>query len=113
MAVSAESQRLLDELAVDYLGNPGVSRGRMFASEGLKVNGKIFAFIGSDNRLIVKVPADRVLELVDNGTAERLTQGRRTMREWVTAPLAAAPLGAERWAALVAESFAYVSGSRD
>jgi hypothetical protein len=113
MAVTSESRRLLDTLATDYLDKPGVSRGRMFASEGLKINGKIFAFIGSDDRLIIKIPADRILDLVNDGTAARLTQGKRTMREWVGVPLVGGRVGADRWAALVAESFAYVSGSRE
>jgi hypothetical protein len=57
--------------------------GRMFNSDGLKTNGKFFAFPGSNGDLIVKLPAERIAELVAGGEGRPLTMGKRTMREWV------------------------------
>lgn len=84
---------LLDELAADFstdaaagdaAGDAGVVLGTMFRSPGLRVGGKIFAFLGAEGELIVKLPRDRALELIDAGTAEAVVMGKRTMREWVT-----------------------------
>ncbi|MGI8887449.1 MAG: hypothetical protein ACR2GB_00510 [Nocardioidaceae bacterium] len=44
----AASQDRFNILTTDYAGRPGVSRGRMFGSDGLRVNGKFFAFIGGE-----------------------------------------------------------------
>ena len=41
----------------------------MFGSEGLRIRGKVFAFIASGGELLVKVPEARADELVAAGTA--------------------------------------------
>ncbi len=105
-----DGHQRLDALAERYVGELGVTRGRMFASEALKVNNKIFAFVGNDERLIVKIPADLVPTLVAGGVVTQASLGRRTMREWVAVPLSAEY---EVWASLMAESFAYVSALSD
>ena len=83
----AAARALFDDLAVDHLGRPHVTMGRMFASEGLAVHGKIFAFVGRDGRLILKLPLARAEELKGEGATESVTLGGRTMREWVGVPL--------------------------
>ncbi|MGV9776484.1 hypothetical protein [Streptosporangium sp. NPDC003464] len=77
---------LLEEIAADFGGGPDVVLGTMFRSPGLRVGGKIFAFLGHDGQLIVKLPQDRAGRHVDAGTAGRVTMGKRTMREWVAFP---------------------------
>jgi len=47
------AQQRFDELAVDYLDLPGVSRATMFGSNGLRVEARFFAFVGRDGQLIV------------------------------------------------------------
>ena len=79
----AAARVLFDDLAVDHLGRPHVTMGRMFASEGLAVHGKIFAFVGRDGRLILKLPRARADELTGAGATEPVVLGGRTMREWV------------------------------
>jgi TfoX/Sxy family transcriptional regulator of competence genes len=78
---------LLNEIAADYGGEPEVKLGTMFASPGLRVNGKIFAFLGRDRRLIVKVPGRRAQESLETGAAQAVTMGKRTMKEWIALPL--------------------------
>ncbi|NMD97661.1 hypothetical protein HF877_20025 [Rhodococcus sp. BL-253-APC-6A1W] len=81
------AQAFLDEIAVEYRSDPAVEMGTMFRSPGLRVGGRIFAFLGGDQRLIVKLPRSRALEAVDTGTAHHVTMGSRTMKEWVAFPL--------------------------
>jgi TfoX/Sxy family transcriptional regulator of competence genes len=77
---------LLEEIAEGFSNEPDVTMGTMFRSPGLRAGGKIFAFLGHDGELIVKLPQDRTRQLVDAGTAEHVTMGTRTMREWVALP---------------------------
>lgn len=81
---SGTARDLLDELAADFLREPDVEFGTMFRSPGLRVSGRIFAFLGHGNRLIVKLPRQRAQEVVAAGTAHDVTMGRRTMKEWVS-----------------------------
>ncbi|MFC6879446.1 MULTISPECIES: MmcQ/YjbR family DNA-binding protein [Actinomadura] len=80
------NQDLLDRIAEDFNDEPDVAMGTMFRSPGLRVGGKVFAFLGHDGELIVKLPQDRARRLVDAGTAEHVTMGTRTMREWIAFP---------------------------
>jgi hypothetical protein len=67
-----------------FAGAPGVSAGRMMASFGLKVNGKIFA-MHVRGCLVAKLPKARVDELVDTGVGERFDPGHgRIMKEWIS-----------------------------
>jgi hypothetical protein len=77
---------LLDRIAEDFTHDRDVELGTMFRSPGLRVGGKIFAFLGHGGELIVKVPSDRVRELVAAGQAEQVVMGKRTMREWIELP---------------------------
>jgi hypothetical protein len=79
-------RELLDRVAEDFHHEPGVVLGTMFRSPGLRVGRKIFAFLGSQGQLIVKLPNDRAGQFVDAGIAERVVMGKRTMREWVAFP---------------------------
>jgi len=98
-------QRLLDDLATAYLDHPDVDRGAMFGSQALRVLGKVFAFIGSEGELVVKVPAERATVLIEDGTAARIRIGRNPAREWIGVPVAAT----DRWSGLLAQSLRHVS----
>ncbi|MBB3036996.1 TfoX/Sxy family protein [Hoyosella altamirensis] len=80
------NRHLLDEIAHDFQDDHDVTLGTMFRSPGLRVEGKVFAFLGSNGELIVKLPKARAAELVDEGTAEAVVMGKRTMREWIVLP---------------------------
>ena len=82
---------LFEELADHFLGRPGVERGKMFNGDGLKVNGKFFAFVAGHERLVVKVPEAQAVALKEAGRAEAVSPGRGTMREWVGLRPADAP----------------------
>ena len=77
---------------------------RSFGSTSLKANGKIFAMLVKD-RLVVKLPAARVDQLIDSGAGERFDNGR-PQREWLNVTSESM----EDWLALATESEQFVSG---
>ena len=77
---------LLDELASALEHDAPVTVGTMFRSPGIRFGDKIVVFLGHDDRLIMKLPRVRALALLEAGTAQPVTMGRRTMREWVAVP---------------------------
>jgi hypothetical protein len=95
---------IFDPLAQAFLRRDDVDIGRMFASEGLRIRGKIFAFLGFDGELILKVPADRIEILIAEGDVARMVMRGRPLREWVTV----APSRADRWGDLIEEAYAFV-----
>ena len=87
-----------------FAGDPRVTFGKMMASPGLKVNGKIFAML-SRGRFVAKLPRPRVDALVASGAGERFDPGHgRIMKEWIVV----AP-GAGDWLELAREAHGYVS----
>jgi hypothetical protein len=72
---AAVSTRLLKEDAA-------VEQARIFASVGLKTGGKFFAF-ARRGELVVKLPEERVQELLGTREGTPFESGRRVMREWV------------------------------
>ncbi|MFZ2501258.1 MAG: hypothetical protein WAW88_01105 [Nocardioides sp.] len=71
-----------------------------------------FAFVGRDNRLILKLPAARARELLADAVVAPVEIGTRVMREWVAVAYPDAPddTGGELlWADLIAEARSYVA----
>ena len=89
-----------------FAGVPCVKARKLFASYGLKVNGKIFAIFGR-GRLVVKLPKERVDEMVGAGKAERFNPGHgRLMKEW-----ASFSSGESDWVRLAREAYDFVKNS--
>jgi hypothetical protein len=87
----------------DLDGEPGVATGRMFRSVGLHHETRYFALMNA-GRMVLKLPAERVAELVDAGAGEHFEPGPgRVMREWITLDDA----GVDDWPGLVDEALAY------
>lgn len=96
-----DGRERLDEIVADRLGGEPVDQGRMFSTVGWRRGGKVFAFVGRSGELVVKLPAERVRELVAGGTGSPMTIRERTMREWVR-------IAADRdWTAYVVEAHAF------
>ena len=58
--------------------------GQGFGSKALRLDGKIFAMISLRGQFVVKLPRDRVVELIDLGKAEYFDTGRgKVMKEWL------------------------------
>lgn len=95
---------IYDDISAEYLVRPGVDIGPMFGSRGLRIRGKVFAFLGWREGLIAKLPEQRVSDLEATGRAERMVIRDRAMREWVVVGADASDL----WPEVVAEAFAFV-----
>ena len=107
MKDEAERERayaIFDPLAQEYLRRDGVDIGAMFGSDGLRIRGKVFAFVGFAGGLVVKVPEARADEIEASGVASRMEMRGRPAREWLVVPTSSA----EHWAPLMAEAFAYL-----
>ena len=100
----ARAHATFDPIAQEFLGRDDVDIGPMFGSEGLRVRGKVFAFVASGGELLIKVPQARADELVAAGAAERMVMRERTMREWVVVD----PGAPDQWEPLIGEAFAYL-----
>jgi hypothetical protein len=94
-----------NRLSERFLADPHVELGTGFGSNaGLRVRGRVFAMVVRD-RLVVKLPAARVDELVSGGIATPFDAGKgRPMREWATVP---GDADAD-WERLVGEAMAFV-----
>jgi hypothetical protein len=90
-------------VAEAFAGDPRVTSGKMMASFGLKVNGKIFA-MDLRGRFVAKLPRARVDELTGSGMGLRFEPGPgRVMKEWV-----AVEPGAGDWVELAKEAYRFV-----
>ena len=94
-------RELLAEVASELTARPDVGVGRMFGSEGYAVRGKLFAFVASDGRLVVKLSEGRIHGL---GLDNMVMRGR-PMREWAAIPY---DRGAGEWGAITREAHAFV-----
>jgi hypothetical protein len=77
---------LFDSLCDEYAGVSAVTvpgGGGGFGSNAIKINKSIFAML-VDDRLVVKLPATRVTELISSGDGVPFDAGKgKPMKEWV------------------------------
>ncbi len=109
--IGAEDQyATIAEVLLHYpdvtIGTPG-KKG--FGSAALQVSGKIFAMINSKGRFVVKLPRQRVDELIASGEGERFDPGHgRLMKEWLTLESTTQ----EQWLSLAREAMDFVASKR-
>jgi len=101
---------------VEVLGErPGVTAPdaavasvRKFGSSALRVRGRIFAMV-TRGRLVLKLPAERVAELIDAGEGETYDAGKgRPLKEWVSLE----PGRQDNWLGLATEALKFVGSRR-
>lgn len=84
-----------------------VSCGKLMASYGIRVKGKIFAMLVG-GRLVAKLPKARVDELVGSGKGTRFDPGHgRLMKEWISMPP-----GAMDWVDVAREAHRFVRAGK-
>ena len=99
-------QERYEDLVDQLVGLPGVTPpagGRGFGRSATRYNGKIFVMFVRD-RLVLKLPADRVAELAERGAGVRFDANKGTpMREWLSLD----PESDQDWLALAREALAF------
>lgn len=86
----------------------GVSRSTMMGFPCLRTDGAFFASVHPESgSLIVKLPAERVADMIGKGDGEPFAPGGRPFREWVLVR----HRDAETWAVLLEEARMFVSSS--
>ena len=98
-------EQIWKPIAKAELTTRGVTGGTGFGrSEGLRISSKVYAMLVK-GELVVKLPKERVDDLVDTGVGLRFDPGHgRIMKEWLSVP----PTASRRWKGLVAEAKAFV-----
>jgi hypothetical protein len=110
---SMEAEALFEKLVGRFSADPSVTlpsvrKGGRFGASGLKVDGKIFAML-SKGELVVKLPKERVDELIASRGARRFDPGHgRELKEWVTI----GPGDSRSWPVLAEEARQFVSQRR-
>jgi hypothetical protein len=97
------------ETSAAALTRPDVATGTMMGFPCLRVAGAFFA--SCDHRtgdLIVKLPRDRVEQLIADGIGKPFAPAGRTFREWVLID----DRDRLRWAELIDEARVFVGGRR-
>ena len=61
---------------------PHVSIKEHFSHSSFLVGKKVFAFMRNDG-VAMKLPKEKIRELIENRNASPLVMGKRTMKEWV------------------------------
>ncbi|MDJ0757280.1 MAG: hypothetical protein QNJ45_27350 [Ardenticatenaceae bacterium] len=100
-----QKKGLFWDLAQPLLVSGEAERGTMMGFPCLRVKGKFFASLEKDtNDLIVKLPAERVRTLIDQGQAQPFAPNGRTFREWALIPHP----DEKQWAGYLEEAKAFV-----
>lgn len=82
---------------------------RKFGSNGLRMNGKVFAMLSTEKRLIVKLPRTRVDDFVASRDGARFDPRRngQLMKEWLVVD----PSSKISWTELAREAMRFVGSS--
>jgi len=85
---ATDREELFWELAEHLLAQPAVTRSTMMGYPCLRRNGVFFACVERHTgHLVVKLPADRVVELIASRQACSFAPNGRTFREWAAFPV--------------------------
>jgi hypothetical protein len=101
---------VIEQLAAELSADAPVDVATMFRRPAVRSAGKIVAFLGKEDELILKLPRPRAVQLIDDGIVEPVVLGERVLREWVTISIASHP---QLWVELAREALAYVRSLAD
>jgi hypothetical protein len=98
---SASARDLYDELTDDLLYDPAIGRATMMGYPCVRLAGKFVAsYDDKAGCLVVKLPRERVAELIEDGHGDPFAPAGRTFREWVSV----STTDRELWQTLLAEA---------
>ena len=99
---------LYDELTDDLLYDPAIGRGTIMGHPCVRLAGRFLAtYDDKTGSLVVKLPGDRVAELVETGIGEPFAPAGKVLREWVSIPA----VDRELWRGLLAQAVDFVRKS--
>ena len=85
---SEEKAAVFWDLAAPMMADGSVTKSTMMGHPCLRVHGAFFASLErSTNNLVVKLPADRVIELLESVVAEPFVPAGRRFKEWALIPV--------------------------
>jgi hypothetical protein len=100
--------RLFQERAAGWLAEPDIERGTIMRFPCLRVGGEFAAASHHlDGGLIVKLPAERVAGLIEDGVAVPFAPAGRPFREWAHVTLDEPEL----WDELIGEAVSFARNS--
>ena len=81
------ARELYDELTDDLLDDPAIGRATMMGYPCVRLAGRFLAsYDDKARRLVVKLPRQRVAELIETGDGEPFAPAGKVFREWVSIP---------------------------
>jgi hypothetical protein len=96
-----DARALYDDLTDDLLYDPAIGRATMMGYPCVRLAGTFLASYDDKLRsLVVKLPRDRVSELIENGSGEPFAPAGKVFREWI----AIRTVEPELWRQLLAEA---------
>ena len=96
---------LIDELQV---ADPRIEEGTIMSGRCARVDGEFLALVDfKGSGLVVKLPRERVQELIDQGVGQSFAPAGRVFKEWVAIP----KRDRRRWRSLLREGVAFVAPS--
>ena len=106
MSPAQSTEHRYATLVQQFLGRANVTQeGKGFGSSALKVNGRIFAMLTARSDFVVKLPRQRVEQLIESGDGVAFDAGKgRPMKEW----LVLQPTSSLDWSSLTEEALAFV-----
>lgn len=79
-----DARVLYDELTDDLLYDPAIGRATMMGYPCVRLAGQFLASYDTrSGQLVVKLPRDRVADLIDDGTGIPFAPAGKVFREWV------------------------------
>jgi hypothetical protein len=96
-----DARDLYDDLTDDLLYDPAIGRATMMGYPCVRLAGRFLASYDDTRRsLVVKLPHERVTELIDNRIGDPFAPAGKVFREWVSIPTVDRAL----WQQLLAEA---------
>ena len=96
---------LIEELQLE---DPRVEEGTIMGGRCARVAGEFLGLVDvKDRGLVVKLPSERVQELIDEGIGQPFAPAGKVFKEWVSVP----ERDRARWRALLREGVAFVGPS--
>jgi len=106
MSTDAVADTMFWDLAAPLLARDDTEEGRIMSSRCLRRNGDFVAMVARTGQLVVKLPAERVSELIGQGVGESFAPAGKVFKEW----LAVAGQDEPTWEQLLVESHTWIGG---